>query len=54
MWQLPPKKKPDLSHPQDFGVSNGGGAPGAARQITLPTTRRDLLIYMCCDVCALM
>jgi hypothetical protein len=54
VWQLPPKKKPGLSHPQDFGVSDGGGAPGTARQLPLPAALRDLLIYMCCDVCALL
>jgi hypothetical protein len=32
----------------------GGRAPHAARQITLPTAHRQLLIYMCCDVCALL
>ncbi len=48
------KKKPGLSHPKDFGVSDGEGAPGTARQLPLPTTLRDLLRYMCCDVCALL
>jgi hypothetical protein len=36
-----------LSHPPHFGVFNGGGATGAARQIPWPTSRWDLSIYSC-------
>ncbi len=31
-----------------------GGPPHAARQIPRPTARRQLRIYMCCAVCALL
>ena len=41
-------------HRRYFGNGREGGPPHAARQITLPTALRDLLIYMCCDVCALL
>ena len=30
------------------------GPPHSARQIPLPTALRELLTYMCCDVCALL
>ena len=39
--------KPGLSHPPHLGVFNGGGAPGAARLLPWPTSRRDLPKYPC-------
>ena len=41
-------------HRRYFGNGREGGPPHAGRHIPRPTAHRQLLIYMCCAVCALL
>ena len=43
----PPKNEARRVPPSGLGFSNGGGAPGAARLLPRPVSRRDLPKYPC-------